>query len=133
MIVEPAEAERPLNLPFHLDVILDDRRGSSTGLHAVVLLSEEEEAKRQVSTVDAQQEHPQSLTNVALIDIARGDDVPRYDSSTYLLFPSPGESVPIDEVAATINTLVVLDCKWTKSGLARSSQELSRLQKVRCK
>ena len=68
---------------------------------------------------------------VKLVDMETRD-IPRYidDASTYLLFPSPGESVPLESVASKVQTLVVLDCKWTNSGLCGKKQGLSSLQKV---
>lgn len=182
------ESERPLRIPFDLHIILDDRRGGSTGLHAVALLgerygnhSEEEKLNpRQVSiasegngrrgcgetttietkssstevmpTTDFSQiaiSRDRQLGSVALIDVKGGDIIPDYHSqynqvriypdtsttsiddspTTFLLFPCPGESVPIKSIADKIQTLVVLDCKWTKSNLSKSN-ELSCLQKV---
>lgn len=115
-----------VNLPFNLDIILDDRRASATGLHAVALLNNTNN-----STID------QSSNSVQLIDVANNDEIPRYsnqndidDESTYLLFPSPGESIPLESVSSKVKTLVVLDCKWTKSSICRKSNDLSLLQKV---
>jgi len=110
-----------LNLPFNLDIILDDRRASATGLHAVALLNNINN-----STID------QSSNSVQLIDVANNDEIPRYSNQndTYLLFPSPGESIPLESVSSKVKTLVVLDCKWTKSSICRKNNDLSLLQKV---
>lgn len=139
--VHGEKPQRPLMLPFNLHIILDDRRGSATGLHAVALLNNEGE----MST--------QPKDNVVLIDVANGGNVPNYSrcdqsctsvndnstttttnheqsDTTFLLFPSPGESVPIESVACQMETLVVLDCKWTKSSLYRKNANLSKLKKV---
>ena len=126
--------QRPLRLPFNLQIVLDDRRCSATGLHAVALLNS---GKEILDTCD------DLLGSVKLIDIANGDEVPNYreeDSNSidaieqpekaFLLFPVPGESVPIESVAHQLETLVVLDCKWTKSSLYRKSANLSELKKV---
>ena len=109
-----------LNLPFNLDIILDDRRASATGLHAVALMN-----NRNNSTID------QSSNSVQLIDVANNDEIPRYSqqNDTYLLFPS-GDSLPLESVSSKVKTLVVLDCKWTKSSICRKNNDLSRLQKV---
>lgn len=126
------DRQRPLKLPFNLRIVLDDRRGSATGLHAVTLLNNES-----------------NNGSVKLIDIANGDgdDIANYQRSipeednnsidpieqpetTFLLFPTPGESVPIESVAHQIETLVVLDCKWTKSSLCRKNANLMKLKKV---
>ncbi len=132
--------QRPLRLPFNLHIVLDDRKGSATGLHAVALLNNSNEKP---------ESHGDSRS-VKLIDVANGDDVPNYyedehslpeedDNSfdpieqpetAFLLFPSPGESVAIESVAHQMETLVVLDCKWTKSSLCRKNANLLKLKKV---
>jgi hypothetical protein len=116
--------ERPLKLPFNLHIILDDRRKSATGLHAVALLN---------GTGDRDETSHDSfdLESVNLVDLEK-DDSPCYtdDASTYLLFPSPGESVPLESVASKLRTLVVLDCKWTSRGICGKNEGLSSLQKV---
>lgn len=132
--------QRPLRLPFDMHIILDDRRGSATGLHAIALLNRDE----------ATSKHSYDLGSVTLIDIESGDSLPNYSrcdqscvpenststeidkqsDTTFLLFPAPGESVPIESVACQIKTLVVLDCKWTKSSLYRKNADLSKLRKV---
>lgn len=131
---------RPLRLPFNLHIVLDDRRGSATGLHAVALLNNDEENS----------ESNDDLGSVKLIDIANEDDITNYSDyqrslpkkdnnsidpiehpeRTFLLFPAPGESVPIESVAQQLETLVVLDCKWTKSSLCRKNANLMKLKKV---
>jgi len=182
------ERERPLRIPFDLHIILDDRRGGSTGLHAVALLDERYGNHSDGAKLNPQQERISSdgngrrgcgetvpirtkswseeithtmdfskvansrdrqLGSIALIDVKGGDIIPDYhsqctqthfkphssttridnNSTTFLLFPCPGESVPINSIADKIQTLVVLDCKWTRSNLSKS-KELSCLQKV---
>ncbi|KAL3775018.1 hypothetical protein ACHAW5_003756 [Stephanodiscus triporus] len=131
---------RPLRLPFNVHVILDDRRKSATGLHAVALLNKTgPNEDRDDSPTDSLADHSCSILSndsfdmgsVKLFDLAT-DDIPRYidDASTFLLFPSPGESVPLESVASKVRTLVVLDCKWTSSGNSRKNKGLSSLQKV---
>jgi hypothetical protein len=96
-----------LQLPFDLHIVLDDQRATATGLHAVALLGNQ----------------------VSLVDVKRGDRIPDYSTTTaqtYLLFPSL-DSVPISSVN-DISTMVVLDCKWTKTSLSSSS--LSHLPRV---
>ncbi len=131
---------RPLRLPFNLHIVLDDRRCSATGLHAVALLNNDEENS----------EINDDLGSVKLIDVANGDDIANYcdyqriipekdnnsidpvehPETAFLLFPTPGESVPIESVAEQMETLVVLDCKWTKSSLCRKNANLMNLKKV---
>jgi hypothetical protein len=117
--------ERPLKLPFNLHIILDDRRKSATGLHAVALLNG-------IGDGDETSYDSSDLESVKLVDLEK-DDVPRYgteDASTFLLFPSHGESVPLEAVASKLRTLVVLDCKWTSRGICEKNEGLSSLQKV---
>lgn len=138
---EHSDGSRPLRLPFNLDIILDDRRGSATGLHAVALLEGSQDNSR---TEDANADNnPNSnsssdssfdLGAVKVFDLGNGDKIPSYrqeddSSTTFLLFPSP-DSVPLESVASKVKTLVVLDCKWTKSGISRKNEELSTLKKV---
>lgn len=125
---------RPITLPFHLHIILDDRRGSATGLHAVALMNGQ--LDNNIITKDhvacTQSCVPLKSDSVMLIDLAT-DKMPKYqdsDGSTFLLFPSPGESVPLAHVASKVRTLVVLDCKWTKSKICRQDKDLLSLQKV---
>ena len=123
------EGDRPtclrsgdLRLPFRLDVVLDDRRGSATGLHAISLLHASSCAVN-------------NSPNCNLFDTNRGEAPPTADdedgnrADTFLLFPCPGQSVPISSVANRIRRLVVLDCKWTKPS-AKHLPGLASLQKV---
>ena len=144
MVVQQSD-RRPLKLPFNVHIILDDRRKSATGLHAVALLNGTD--GRAGSPCPGPDDFPTDsiadysgskisddsleLGSVKLVDMET-HDIPRYidDASTYLLFPSPGESVPLESVASKVQTLVVLDCKWTNSGLCGKKQGLSSLQKV---
>ena len=95
---------------------------------------------------------PEGGSSVALIGLDRADGVPRIDrggtsapegeaftdggegdvddaDGTYLLFPVPGESVPLSSVAHRVSRLVALDCTWTKAS-ARRRPELARLPTV---
>lgn len=135
---------RRLQLPFNLHIVLDDRRGSATGLHAKVLLNNGMGKDQVDSTIsneniinaDSINTHNANLGSVKLFDVAKNDEIPQYchkdDSaaSTYLLFPCPGESIPLESVSSNVQTLVVLDVKWTKSGIYRKNMDLARLQKV---
>ncbi len=141
--MEPSDrSERPLNLPFNLHIILDDRRGSATGLHAVALMNGTEEVMGTNRTCIESRSGDRAgerapidsfeLGSVKLVDLAT-DELPKYrgcDDSTFLLFPSPGESLPLEVVASKLRTLVVLDCKWTQSKVCRADENLSSLQKV---
>jgi hypothetical protein len=73
---------------------------------------------------------------VKVIELERGEPFPLYDddkkSTTFVLFPSPGESVPLSSVASRLSRLIVLDCRWSKSS-SRKIEELKKLQKVSCK
>lgn len=150
---------RPLRLPFNLHIILDDRRGSSTGIHAIALLGgskckssaencevhEDQELccsevrnrriyneLRTVALTDVQKLEPDEQSDILENAMGTYDQSSNDEGcpSTYFLFPCPGESVPLEEVSDKVKTLIVLDCKWTKSGVWRRSERLRRLPKV---
>lgn len=149
---ETNTTERPLKLPFHLHVILDDRRGSSTGIHAISLLGghrSDKSTEKQGSHKDQELHRSQAnnesgaaiLTEVEKLEPTEQSRILEsaleiYDRNdadeacTYFLFPCPGESVPLDEVSHKVKTLIVLDCKWTKSGVWRRSERLRTIPKV---
>ena len=122
-----------LELPFKLDIVLNDRRLSATGFHALVLLKASR-GSSQDSSIDAIEEENQCITQqeqVRLFDIENGEQLPSYEGTvknTFLLFPSEN-SVPISSVADKIHRLIVLDCKWTKSS-CQSLPQLERIQNV---
>ena len=121
LLVETDHRPPPISLPCKLDIVLDEKnRAKSTGIHAKCL-------------IDAQEGLATCVNECALYDIERGDALPDYNVSdsdgTFILFPVPGESVPLASVAANINQLVVLDCKWTKSS-CKDRPELQNLPKV---
>jgi len=100
-------------LPFDLKVVLHDRRSAATGIHLKVL--------HKNCGINAR--------NVDVYDLERLDPLPEsFPPDTYLLFPSD-ESIPLEKVSRKIHTLVVLDCKWTKSS-SREHPRLSHLPMV---
>ncbi|KAL7515267.1 hypothetical protein ACHAWX_000810 [Stephanocyclus meneghinianus] len=146
--------EGPLRLPFDLHLILDDRRGSSTGIHAVALLDTARQ-KALLGEDGATGTHCKKHLNssgdvgtVTLTDVAKLDAMEQsgvlddamnlyadlnsgeYGPSTFFLFPCPRESVPLKDVSNQVKCLVVLDCKWTKSGVWQRSAKLRHLPKV---
>mmetsp|Transcript_15848 Transcript_15848/g.32579 ORF Transcript_15848/g.32579 Transcript_15848/m.32579 type:complete len:287 (+) Transcript_15848:196-1056(+) len=78
-------------LPFSVKVILHDNRAVATGVHLKCM------CPMQVDIVDYTKE-----------------DIPSYGDGAVLLFPGEG-SVSLDELGYKPKTLVVLDCKWTKT------------------
>jgi DTW domain-containing protein YfiP len=105
-------------LPFHLDIILHDRRNAATGLHAKVL-----------NTNLVFKDDGNVNNKVQVFDLERLDPLPtNYSEGAYLLFPSE-DSVPLESVRAQVKTLVVLDCKWTRSS-SRQDPRLTRLPRV---
>jgi DTW domain len=108
------DVSRSTILPFHLHVLLHDRRKSATGLHAAVLDK-------------ATQKHHQVVT---VVDMERREPIPEYkeNDGTYLLFPS-SDSLPLTLVAPKLKRLVVLDCKWTHSSI-RDHESILNLPKV---
>ena len=143
---DPAPVRRPLRLPFDLEIVLDDRKGkhswwrrtiqpncnqtsnpstpptmqgSATGLHAISLLTTRSSGLGKVTLLDFSE--TEEIFPDAYNDVG--------DGSTYLLFPSI-DSVPLESVANDIETLCVLDCKWTKSRLIRKNEAFKRMKKV---
>lgn len=123
-ILIPAE-EWPVDiraLPFHLHIILHDRRSVATGLHAKVLNEVRLRGNDEPEVHDCSQ-------NVQIYDLERLDPLPKgYPENSYLLFPSE-DSIPLESVRHLVDTLVVLDCKWTKSS-SRQDPRLARLPRV---
>ena len=118
LLIPPNEWPTTFNrLPFHLHIILQDRRNAATGLHAKVL----------DESLDVDQSN--SHNHVQVFDLERLDPLPKsYPEHTYLLFPSE-DSVPLESVRHQVHTLVVLDCKWTKSS-SRQDPRLANLPRV---
>lgn len=126
-----------LRLPFALDVILADRRSSSTGIQLITVL-------RASESVNSGKFDPSNSENkageiklpeeqVRLFDVELGDSLPCYETEseqTFLLFPCE-TSVSLSEAvrAGPIRRLVVLDCKWRKSSI-RDHPSLKALRKV---
>jgi DTW domain len=122
--------DRSLSLPFLVDIVLDDRRAVSTGVH--------------LATIAPNPDHD----NSRLFDVGVGDLIPEYEhddvNDNYLLFPCP-ESVPLSSIgklprsspgAGTGDSsrvkplrLIVLDCKWARRGV-RLHPALAALRKV---
>lgn len=106
-----------LKLPFTMDIILGwkERRTSSTGLQMIAI-------SKTLSWEDTQ-----------LFDMNRGDTIPSYapqDESTFVLFPQKGRSVSLSSVAHKLQKLVVLDVKWSRSGIVQLDPALAELQTV---
>jgi len=111
-----------LDLPFELCVILSDRRRKATGIQALSILT----------AVGSEDRGERRERHHKLIDIERGEEVPCLEDKideTFLLFPSPGESIPLESVASKVSRLVVLDCTWKKVS-SKFHPELSKLTKV---
>lgn len=71
------------------------------------------------------------IERVRLFDTEIGDPIPTYnqEDQTFVLFPSEN-SIPLSTVANSIQRLVVLDCKWTKTGTQENISEIAHLPKV---
>jgi DTW domain-containing protein YfiP len=95
-----------LQLPFQLDILMDDRKASSTGVQVATILKA-----------------AGLFENFRIYDLTdENESIPDYDNEaneedggTYLLFPDVS-SVPLSSVLTTSNIkrIIVLDCKWTK-------------------
>lgn len=101
-----------LDLPFDLDIVLNDRRRSASGIHAAVLIKASQLGR---------DESIREGSHVQIFDVKKGDNLPCYsehfgeiNTGTFVLFPSKS-SVPISKVAGKLSKLIVLDCKWTRT------------------
>jgi len=114
-----------LRLPFGVDLILDDRRSSSTGVQLKTLM-DHAASKAAAADVDHQQQRTNKNNSVRLFDMELNEKIPDYASSqderggTFVLFPGP-TSQPLSELVGNnhneIRRLVVLDCKWSRSSV----------------
>lgn len=98
-----------LRLPITIDILHDDRRKQSTGIHVATVLKEAGAAEQ-----------------FRLFDQRRNEGVPdEYeipDEGTYLLFPGP-TSQPLSSIPpGTIQRLVVLDCTWSKPKIGKHAK-----------
>jgi hypothetical protein len=145
-----------LQLPFSMDIILGrkERRNSSSGIHMMVLrhMMETVAATKHNTKTLTKSDHCQTQEekipsdsfwwkNTRLYDLNRGDTIPLYPSNTtttttttatpttFVLFPSK-MSIPLSSVAEKIEKLVVLDVKWTRSGIIQLDSALSALPAV---
>mmetsp|Transcript_16883 Transcript_16883/g.31265 ORF Transcript_16883/g.31265 Transcript_16883/m.31265 type:complete len:245 (-) Transcript_16883:801-1535(-) len=125
-----------------MDIILGlkERRTSSTGIQMMAIcqmMSESSKGGKAGGDCvrSSSDDDPSWWKDTKLYDLNRGDKIPEYplasngeDSvSTYVLFPLKGKSVPLSAVAKKIRKLVILDIKWTKSGMIQLDPSLSQV------
>jgi DTW domain-containing protein YfiP len=110
-------AEQKLSLPFALDLILEDRRTSSSGIQVCALLKASQSSAFRI------------------VDTLANEPVPCYDNSsdqTFLLFPDHS-SVPLSSIPpSNVRRLVVLDCTWsrTRKNSIHNHPQLQQLTRV---
>lgn len=118
------EGTQNLRLPFQLDILLDDRRTSATGIPVGSLLG--------CSPLSRSDSDP-----VRIYDCDQElHELPSYNEpNTYLLFPGEN-SQPVSWVAqhAKIERVVVLDCRWNQTSirLHPSVRDLPRIHLDSC-
>jgi hypothetical protein len=105
-------------LPFDVDIILDDKRASATGIQLATTMKKADKPARD---------------SVWVYDCARKNEIPQYEEGsegTYLLFPGPS-SQPLSSVLTTsgIKKLVILDCKWSRPSI-RLNPSIASLKRV---
>jgi DTW domain len=140
---------RDLELPFAMDIILGrkERRNSSSGIQmmAICHMMKCSATPRNINAteVDDNYNEPQGARfceqggawwkDGGFYDVNRGESVPSYPTDskpiTFVLFPSK-KSVPISSVADKIQRLVIMDVKWTRSGIIDLNPSLSSLTAV---
>lgn len=107
-----------VQLPFHLDIIIDDRKTSSTGVQVASVLGACQENRGDGN--NNSNSNNNNIRNFRVFDWSLGDALPDYASEqgTVLLFPSK-DSQPISRVAkeTRLRRVVVLDCKWAHSSV----------------
>lgn len=113
-----------VRLPFKIDIILDDRRSSATGVQLKTLMDSAPPTKSNpLFLIEDDTIRDDCSNECRLFDVEQKDDIPSYSgaesSATYLLFPGPN-SQPISSLLdangpSSLKRLVVLDCKWSKS------------------
>jgi DTW domain len=112
----PPIRDGTLHLPFDVDIVLNDRRSSATGVQLKTVMRAVETTLMQTAAT--------ATTSCELYDLDQGDALPDYSNhteGTFLLFPGedskPLSSLVNDSVGSkpVVKKLVVLDCKWSKS------------------
>ena len=114
---------KTLRLPFHLDIVLDDRRAASTGVQIAALVRHATLDDDDDDDEDVDGRPPKhKMTTTRLWDQEQNEGIPDYSQDegkqngikTYVLFPCSG-SIPLsslEQVEAQNLRLVVLDCRW---------------------
>jgi DTW domain len=129
--------DRSLYLPFDVDIILNDRRLSATGVQLYTIFSSMMKCHVHSRSSDDGNYRPQRSTICRLFDVERNELIPNYTNistdGTFLLFPGPTSqplsAVVNDEGISRIKRLVVLDCKWSNSSI-RLHPSLTNLPQV---
>lgn len=118
------EAIQDLRLPFQLDILLDDRRPSATGIPVGSILGCSPLSRSELDPVrifDCDQEL---------------EDLPSsYGPNTYLLFPGEtSQTVSCVAQHSKIERVVVLDCRWSQTSirLHPSVKDLPRIHLDSC-
>ena len=130
-LVRDLERGTPFRLPFKVDLILDDKRGASTGIQAAAICQIADsdgynDSNHEIGT----KEHSFRIFERDSDEKFSIPNLSQKDEHAFVLFPGPG-SRPLSEILSksTIDRLVVLDCKWTKSSV-RLNPHIDRLPKV---
>jgi DTW domain len=120
LLLPPEQWPKPIHegqllLPFDVDIILNDRRLSATGVHLYSIFQ----------SMEGYCSVKSHVTSCRLFDIDRGEEIPNYakdeGNGTFVLFPGP-TSQPLSSVVdcrgvSRVKRLVVLDCKWNSSSI----------------
>lgn len=130
--------DRKVYIPFDVDIVLNDRRVSSTGVqfHSIISSMTQNTSDNysgdKIGTAESL-----NITTCRLFDVERNEEIPNYSDQctegTFLLFPGP-TSQPLSSIVneagvSMVKRLVVLDCKWSKSSI-RFHPHLTSLPQV---
>mmetsp|Transcript_7101 Transcript_7101/g.7752 ORF Transcript_7101/g.7752 Transcript_7101/m.7752 type:complete len:396 (+) Transcript_7101:238-1425(+) len=132
-----------LNIPFDLDILLSDRRRSSSGLHAVVLLQASQNSKmeRQKQSEKGQEQQQQEQnekftgTICTLIDVTAGDQIPHYDTTITHAKTDPNHQAKKDILKSEnhTNNTYILYPSQSSVPISSVSSKINKLIVLDCK
>lgn len=119
-----------IQLPFDVDILLDDRRASSTSVQLKTLIDACRRNHHNNNNNNGNTPKQKYTSEIRLFDMALNEEIPNYTNceyteGTYVLFPGPTSQslAHIMRESGTegrptrIQRLVVLDCKWSRSSI----------------
>ena len=120
--IPPSIQNNLLQLPFALDILLQDRRASSTGVQMATLLKHHADADHNTKNIDDDDD-----AMVRLIDLEQHHPIPNYDKSSLhefpvVLFPCP-DSMPLSSIQQSLNEVSNTPVSSSSTTPANSSHD----------